>query len=293
MQYTVGEILKTIDCLSNIFDIARVIDPIEMKIISFNKSDEIVIEEYTNCYNTWNKNEVCENCISIKALYSGRRMTKYEFINDEVYHVVVKPIEILLNDKTAYKYILELVNEISDEVMFEAIGKEGFIEKIMSYEKKIYCDSLTEAYNRRYFDEGVFLNNYYGHKNNDMTFLFADLKQFKKINDTYGHDVGDWVLVNTVKTIKSCINKNDAVIRMGGDEFLIILKNYNITSTEAVLGVIKDRLKSNVVYDKENNKYAVANFGMAHTSNFVFSSELINNMMEEADRKMYLDKKNS
>ncbi len=291
MRYTVKEIQKTIECLSDIFDIVRVVDPINMKILSFDEREEVDFDEY-ECYRVWNKDDRCTNCVSLRAYHYKKRLTKYDFINDDVYQVAAMPIEILLNSNIVSNYILEIVSIITDEVMFEAFGKEEFIDKISSYEKKVYYDSMTKAFNRRYFDERIFIDKNLG-QDNEMSFLFVDLEQFKLINDTYGHDIGDWVLINTVKTIKSCIREYDSVIRMGGDEFLIILKSCNIRIANRIVNEIKNSLKTDVIYDKANNKFSVVNIGISYTPNFDCTTELINYMLEKADENMYLDKRNS
>lgn len=291
MIYTVKEIQKTIECLSDIFDIVRVVDPINMKILSFDEREEVDFDEY-ECYRVWNKSERCTNCISLRTYHCKKRLTKYDFLNDDVYQVVAMPIEILLNNNIVSDYILEIVSIITDEVMFEAFGKEEFIDKISSYEKKVYYDSMTKAFNRRYFDERIFIDKNLG-QDNEMSFLFVDLEQFKLINDIYGHDIGDWVLINTVKTIKSCIREYDSVIRMGGDEFLIILKSCNIRIANRIVNEIKNSLKTDVIYDKANNKFSVVNIGISYTPNFDCTTELINYMLEKADENMYLDKRNS
>lgn len=288
MKYTVKEIHQTIECLSNIFDIVRIVDPVNWKIISFDENEEIISNDY-RCYRLWDKDKRCNNCISLRTYHSKHRMTKYDFINDDIYHVVAKPIEILLENKVS-EFILEIVSKITDEVMLEAIGREEFIEKISAYEKKVYYDSMTKAFNRRYFDESMFVDNNLI-KNNEMAFLYLDLEQFKLINDTYGHDVGDWVLISTVKTIKSCIREHDLVIRMGGDEFLIIIKRCSIQTAYRTIRKIKEKLKMDVVYDKVNNKFAIINIGVSYTDNFEYSPETIAKMLEKADENMYLDKK--
>ncbi|WP_302951188.1 diguanylate cyclase [Holdemania filiformis] len=99
---------------------------------------------------------------------------------------------------------------------------------LLSYEKStvqfhmqqhlrlLYIDSLTRVYNRRYYDE------HFQDVNNIQAMVVIDVDNFKQINDNYGHDVGDIVLQNIAQTILSCVRKTDAVIRYGGDEFVII-----------------------------------------------------------------------
>ncbi|MFN3977722.1 putative bifunctional diguanylate cyclase/phosphodiesterase [Sulfurihydrogenibium azorense] len=89
--------------------------------------------------------------------------------------------------------------------------------KTLYYKKRSLIDSLTGLYNRNYLEE---IEN----KNlKDFVVIVADVDFFKKINDTYGHLVGDNVLKTVAETIKKNVRENDIVIRYGGEEFLIIL----------------------------------------------------------------------
>ena len=80
----------------------------------------------------------------------------------------------------------------------------------------LYIDSLTNVYNRRYYDE------FFQGADDMQAMAVIDVDDFKHINDNYGHDVGDIILQSIAQTVLSCVRKTDAVIRYGGDEFVII-----------------------------------------------------------------------
>ena len=82
--------------------------------------------------------------------------------------------------------------------------------------QRLYTDSLTEVYNRRYYDEQ------FRDSDDIEAVVVIDVDSFKHINDRYGHHAGDIVLRRIAKTVSSCVRKMDAVIRYGGDEFVII-----------------------------------------------------------------------
>lgn len=83
----------------------------------------------------------------------------------------------------------------------------------------IYTDSLTGAYNRRYYDE------HFQDTEDTEAVCVIDADNFKRINDQYGHDAGDIALQSIAKTILTCVRKTDTVIRYGGDEFVIIFNS--------------------------------------------------------------------
>jgi diguanylate cyclase (GGDEF)-like protein len=91
-----------------------------------------------------------------------------------------------------------------------------FVKVTLTHMKSI-TDELTGAYNRGVLPEITTSKN--------DTFVYIDLDNLKDINDIYGHDVGDEVLKLLVENIKSHLRSTDLIIRMGGDEFLVILKD--------------------------------------------------------------------
>lgn len=89
-----------------------------------------------------------------------------------------------------------------------------------------YYDPLTHLANRRLFDES--LSEALNHSIDEKHFgalLFIDLDRFKELNDTYGHDAGDMLLIQAASRLKESIRESDLVARLGGDEFVILLKN--------------------------------------------------------------------
>ena len=90
-------------------------------------------------------------------------------------------------------------------------------------------DSMTKLYNRRYFLEAsVNIINIAQRDKNNMSILMLDIDKFKNINDTYGHDVGDNVIVVFANILKNNVRKSDLVCRWGGEEFIILLHHTNI-----------------------------------------------------------------
>lgn len=289
--YTISEVKQMVHALSTIFDIVRVVDPIKRNTMLFDDNDNITYEEYT-CHQVWNKQNRCENCISLKTLRTHSRMTKFEFVNEDVYHVVAKYIVILDKEDQKQEAVLEIVSKITDEIFFGAFGKGEIINRVLDTEKKIYLDSLTKVYNRRYYDERIFCNNSKCELTNRVVFILTDLKEFKLVNDNYGHDVGDWALEQAALIMRDSIRQFDSVIRIGGDEFLIILNNCTKDVANRVILDIKKRWMQSAIYDKENHKFVEGNFGIACTEQFDGTEKCIINLLKQADIAMYQDKCN-
>ena len=134
-------------------------------------------------------------------------------------------VSIIGKDLKQYVFSVN-VNKFDEDTMiisFTDISQTIF-ENIFLQEKILH-DKLTNAYNREYFDINYkkLINEY--HKNNtNLALAVLDIDYFKKVNDTYGHDIGDEVLIKFVETIQNNLRKNDILIRWGGEEFLLILQ---------------------------------------------------------------------
>jgi len=210
---TKTEVKELMGQLEIVFDMVRLVDVTVTTQYALNGQGELAPEPY-RCYAVWNKASRCENCISAKAFARKGKLTKFEFIGHEVYHVVAMYLEV-----EDVPFVLEMVSHITDEALFGAYGQSEFVETINSYNRRLYVDPLTGAYNRRYYeDQLVALEQ-------DRSAAIMDVDDFKGINDTYGHPVGDLALKAIVRAALSCVRSTDTVVRYGGDEFLILFHN--------------------------------------------------------------------
>lgn len=102
---------------------------------------------------------------------------------------------------------------------------------IDEYELKALYDGLTRCYNKRESEEFIkkFLYNFLRYKKDYFTILMLDIDHFKKVNDTYGHLAGDFILKEVAKIIKNMIRKSDICGRFGGEEFIILLPNNKLS----------------------------------------------------------------
>lgn len=107
-----------------------------------------------------------------------------------------------------------------------------------------FTDPLTEVYNRRSLDEMA--GRYISHAKRlekPLTFLLVDVNRFKEVNTRFGHLTGDFVLAELAALLKSSVRGADAVVRYGGDEFLLILADASREGAAQVMGRIDAYLK--------------------------------------------------
>lgn len=103
-------------------------------------------------------------------------------------------------------------------------------KQLLEANQTMRLDHLTGAFNRQSFDEQV--KKYVQMKkvnNNSVTMILLDIDHFKKINDSYGHDIGDFVIKECVRLLKEVFHREtDFVARIGGEEFAVILPDYQV-----------------------------------------------------------------
>ena len=110
--------------------------------------------------------------------------------------------------------------------------------------KELNVDSLTKAYSRKAFHKDIQKFIEAGkNKSLDVALVALDLDHFKSINDTYGHLVGDFVLVKVVKFIKEIIREEDKIYRFGGDEFIILFNRINKDSVIKITEKIRKKIE--------------------------------------------------
>jgi diguanylate cyclase (GGDEF)-like protein/PAS domain S-box-containing protein len=179
------------------------------------------------------------------------------------------------------------INAYDDEtyvVSFSDIS-DTMIEKL-ELAKEATTDALTNLYNRVYFNKHI--NSILEHnETNKMRtgIILFDIDKFKGVNDTFGHDVGDYVLKTLASLVKKYTRNNDKVIRWGGEEFIIISEIYK----DEALYNLAEHLRSLIEkYNFKDVNTVTCSFGCAIHDN---ENDILDTI-KEADEKLY-EAKNS
>jgi diguanylate cyclase (GGDEF)-like protein len=117
-------------------------------------------------------------------------------------------------------------------------------------------DGLTGLYNRKYLDDFI-ENSMPSEMENGITYgiMFLDIDYFKMVNDTYGHDAGDAILQKLSQTMKGLIGSRDFIIRFGGEEFVIILRDPTEQSAEELAKNINQEF-AKIVFNFNNESFS-------------------------------------
>ena len=154
-------------------------------------------------------------------------------------------------------------------------------------------DGLTQISNRRFgIQQAQKIHNKFfkSSANNTMAIAMMDLDHFKSINDTYGHDIGDKVIKASVNIALSQLNKNDVFCRMGGEEFLFVIKGESKTEIINKLDLIREKLYQFDTHPLGIAKPISASFGISIISKN--DNLKISDHITQSDTALY-DAKNS
>ena len=221
--------------LSKVFDVVRLLD--EETLETGNIKDITDAEGFPcKCYSFWKKRNNCKNCTSRDAFRKKNEQLKLEYLDSNIYQVISKYVEI-----DGKPYVMELINVMNSDAVMDEDGRNELIKQLSGYNRELYTDALTGIYNRRYYEERI--------RNSNMSAGVAmiDLDDFKIYNDTFGHDAGDLVLTTVVGIIKDNIRRTDMLIRMGGDEFLLVMPDIGEQAFADKLNQIQEKVHSSKV----------------------------------------------
>ena len=200
------------------YDLVRYVDPITNKVIHIEK-DGKMWESETACSDIWNCLEKCSNCISRLSMQTRKRMTKLEVAGDDPYQVVSMYVEI-----DGKPCCLEMASRIDGDFMPDGYSKDEILSSVRIHKEKVYIDPVTGVYNKRYYVEKL------SKMDNAAALMFADIKNFKRINENFGHQAGDDVLRQVAGVLRDVAAGKGDVLRYSGDDFVTVF--FKVTEEE-------------------------------------------------------------
>lgn len=234
---------------------------------------------------TWNvqsKEIICSNEI-VDMFKLSSNVVKYDELTSKYYQNDIKKMDLLLerlknneldiNGQIEYrilvdgevKWLLTKYNALYDtktHQLKDIFGvtqditifkyKEDQLQKQTEVFRKLATiDRLTGVNNRAYFDE--YLGNHieeFKRYNKYFSIILFDIDHFKNINDDFGHDTGDDVLIRLTSLVKKTLRKSDIFARWGGEEFVILLPNINLTQSQVVAEKLRVLIQDSIINEK-------------------------------------------
>ncbi len=162
-----------------------------------------------------------------------------------------------------------------------SIGLVGVVSSINN--EKIFRDELTGLYNRAFFN--YYIKHIIKKRKIPLTGIMMDINDFKQINDKFGHDVGDLALKEFANQLIKAVGTRCSVIRLSGDEFVVLLRSNLQSDIDACINKIKESILE--LNNQSNRRYQLfAAIGYA----IYRPNEEAEEFLSEYDEAMYLDK---
>ncbi len=182
-------------------------------------SDDGVSRRHASLYREGNTYIVEDEGSANGTFVAGIKVTRHELRDGDV---------IQFGPTAVFRYTL------SDE------SQEALLRQL--YEASV-TDALTGAHNREHFDTQLRAELSYARRHNtDVSLVIFDADHFKKVNDTYGHQVGDTVLTQIANVVRDAVRSEDVFARYGGEEFALVLRGIDIEGSGAVADRLRERI---------------------------------------------------
>ncbi|MDA3946030.1 MAG: diguanylate cyclase [Helicobacteraceae bacterium] len=233
--------------------------------------------------------EKIENLCTIDL---GKSYVSYTFVSHNGEGAAVGMMQFLFDDEQTFEpYELEILKNFQSPFNI-MLSKTLEFYKLEEEKNRFFSnsitDSLTALYNRYYLNESG-KKEFVNAKRYDypLSVVMLDLDHFKLVNDTYGHDVGDIVLKDFARKIKSVIREGDMAYRYGGEEFVLVLPHSTAEEAQQLLLRIRERVigDGGVKIGEEALQYRFSG-GVQQLEN----ESSLEEMLKHADQKLYISK---
>lgn len=238
--------------LDGMYDFMRVIDPINKNVIDISNEPEV--ENCSKCYDYINREEMCKNCISVRAEIEKDTFIKLEYIHNGVILIIATSINI-----NGERYIVEIIKNIGSAKNKKLNDEFNVHVKnvIDNLNDKVITDEESSFYNRVYIESRlpVDLNNGMLNENN-LAIIMVDTGEFESINNKYIQDVKCQFLQSMVEIVSESVNGESYWIgRYSENKYIIVLNDMNKEGTYKISNKIKNLLNDmNFEYNDEITK---------------------------------------
>ena len=219
-EYTVAEMKAFLDEMSGKYDLARVVDPTECRILTFHDDGRVSMNE--SCYGIWNSEQKCINCSSARACKTGCHQEKAEHFKDDVYFIQSNPVSLKLADGSAFPAVVELVT-VEKESKQAANDREAENIGSRASHYRAHHDSLTNVLNSDAFYE---LSRRMISNKADMSWMMitSNIMNFRLVNNLFGELKGNEVLVKTASMLQEISEASRGLCgRLGSDQFALLI----------------------------------------------------------------------
>ena len=206
-----------------------------------------------------------------------------KFITITIFTMLFLIFSILVLEKYYFRRFTEYTNTLQSNT-------KDYKNKISDLKLYSNIDTVTGLYNRKYMEDSLKKCFADARKNaKRYAVILCDIDFFKKVNDTYGHDAGDYILRGVSEIVKGCILEKDVVARYGGEEFLVIIDEENAKDIFQYAENLRKAVEEGIFrYDEQTIKVTMS-FGASYFAN---KDKTYMDTVNRADRNLYVSKGN-
>ncbi|MBU1144484.1 MAG: GGDEF domain-containing protein [Firmicutes bacterium] len=278
---TLQMIVKKLTSFNKMYDEIRVVDPVNKEVVVYH--DGIWEKGADSCYTFWKTGKICDNCTSMRALNLSETIIKTKYINNVAFLITSIPTTID-NRKVVLELLKDITNSI-DMIDDRVIELKKVIDKT---NELITKDTLTNIFNKRYINERLPVDQAISSQiNSPFCLIMADIDNFKVVNDSYGHIVGDYTLKTFAKIIQNKIrNDHDWFARFGGEEFIICLNHTTLAAAKIIANQYREAIEKYDFVFNEQHFNITASFGVVENQEIDTPTTLI----DRADQNLFVAK---
>ena len=273
---TLKSLKEAINFMGSFSDTVRIVDPMDCATVTFTDAGEI-LRKRKNCFLVWGRSERCQNCTSRYAIETNRRQIKYEMFGNQTFLVTSAPVAVTI-DSQNYRFVIEIVNRVAADKLTDEQRKKYMST---SADDSIYHDKLTGVFNRSYLNRILMIELGTSIRCSAMSAMMLNINNFKKINQRYGRLTGNLVLEQTASCLREHLRSEDRIIRMTGDDFLILLIGCDKANALEKAGEIKNAAAL-IPYSIRDQAFIVLDIGISSRDSFDMSSDTVRTMIQEA-----------
>lgn len=281
MEKILQEVIERLSIFKDLYTFIRIVEP-EKKEARMSEGDGSCSPPST-CFAFWDRQVPCENCVSMRASAEKRVISKIEIAEGRTYFVQAIPMELRGED-----FIVEMLKDITEDriLLFEEQGSMDLHEYIRIVNAKLVTDELTGLYNRRFIAERLPADLYQAKLHNQpISIIMADIDHFKKINDNYGHVIGDCVLKQMAALLQKSIHDPvNWVARYGGEEFMMVLRFAGKEEVLRTVENIRHMIQEHTFLCNDKTLNITCSFGV----NYMHDTDSnVIKAIEDADKHLY------
>ena len=227
IHYSADELTALMKQMSLMYDIVRIVDPEGDNEWVLGSSGELRKEDF--CPKISDNRKNCSECDSFMACKEGKRVERTEIIDGKIFHIVMFPVDFSLANGSEVRCALECITRIenSEDDVLEIV-KDG--HRLEIKEDKVMVDPLTGLYNWDgfFYESRAAIDS---QPDKEWVVIVYDIMSFKLVNDLFGEDKGDEVLVKVAGLIESKCEEGEVCARLRGDLFAVCIHKDHYDST--------------------------------------------------------------